>query len=98
MTSQGMGSRWRSLMTSQGMGSRKGACSSFLEQGRKTKRSGVGEGKEERGEPESRYREKEREPESRYREKERGEPGEQVEGNGGRGLSRTDSCRVAGAA
>ena len=87
MTSQGMGSRWRSLMTSQGMGSRKGACSSFLEQGRKTKRSGVGEGKEERGEPES-----------RYREKERGEPGEQVEGNGGRGLSRTDSCRVAGAA
>ena len=30
--------------------------------------------------------------------KERGEPGEQVEGNGGRGLGRTDSCRVAGAA
>ena len=45
-------------MTSQGRGSRKGkdlwkdsACSSFREQGRKTKRSEVGEGKEERGEP-----------------------------------------------
>ena len=29
---------------------------------------------------------------------ERGEPGEQVEGKGGRGLGRTDSCRVDGAA
>ena len=69
-------------MTSQGRGSRKGkdlwkdsACSSFREQGRKTKRSEVGEGKEERG-----------------------EPGEQVEGKVGRGLGRTDSCRVDGAA
>ena len=33
------------------------ACSSFLEQGRKTKRSEVGEGKEERESRESRYRE-----------------------------------------
>ena len=29
---------------------------------------------------------------------ERGEPGEQVEGKVGRGLGRTDSCRVDGAA
>ena len=51
-------------MISQGMGSRKGkdlwkdsACSSFLEQGGERGRSEVGEGKEKRGEQETRYRE-----------------------------------------
>ena len=77
-----MQSRWRSLMTSQGMGSRKG---------KDLWKDSTCSSFLEQG------RERERSEVGEGKE-ERGESGEQVEGNGGRGLGRTDSCRVDGAA